>query len=240
MYFFTAAKEVLFNPKAFFESKREDNQLAGTFFYGFMLVVVSALIRYIYLSLTNSFVALEKNKDVVSLASVFNLSVHDLVSLSIIILSVLVFIGLLITPLFLHLGMKIVKGTGSLSKTYQVYIFAATPALLLNSIPFISFVATIYGIYIAIIGLSIFHNLRFDYSALGYVLGRVIGFVCSVILVIVVAFILVLATAAMWNSNPQFEQFKERLQNVFPSATTTQATTTEPNMIQSTSSVKTI
>ncbi|MCC2630234.1 MAG: Yip1 domain [Candidatus Paceibacter sp.] len=227
MYIFTAAREVLFNPKAFFQSKRDDNSLAGTFFYGFILVVLSGVIRYVYVYLTQGIDELANDKNFKVIIELTDLSPENFILLVIIVLQILTLLGFLIVPLFVHLGMRIMKGTGSLQKTYQAVIFGSTPYLLLGTIPLIGYAALIYGLYIKIVGLSEFHRLRFDYTIVGYVIGRVIGYVVAIILTIIIMVIIVIGIAGMIDTNPTLQAWREKLNHFEQTSIgNTQATTT--------------
>lgn len=208
MYILKAFQDVLITPKQFFQSKRDDNRLGGTFFYGFLLTVVSGLMRYGYIVLTHGINELDRNPKVTNVATMLHIDTMHLIIIAVILYAVLMFLGLLFIPLFIHVGMKIMKGTGSLRKTYQAFIFGSTPYFILGAFPILGYAALVYGLYIKVIGLSEFHHIRFDYTIVGYIIGRVIGAIASFIALFIV-FLTIAAIVGFYLFGNDVGGFKE-------------------------------
>ncbi|NCO11489.1 hypothetical protein CO038_00115 [Candidatus Pacearchaeota archaeon CG_4_9_14_0_2_um_filter_39_13] len=74
-------------------------------------------------------------------------------------LYIIIPILMLITAGFLHLFVKLFKGTGSYANTFSAGIYAATPSIILGFIPGVNFITWIWTFVLMILGLSIMHKM---------------------------------------------------------------------------------
>ena len=68
-------------------------------------------------------------------------------------------IGTFLYTIISHVTLKIMKGRGSFTDSYNVVTYSLIPALLLSLIPFIGILAYAYSILLMTIGLSYNHNI---------------------------------------------------------------------------------
>ncbi|MBW2981241.1 YIP1 family protein [Candidatus Woesearchaeota archaeon] len=72
-----------------------------------------------------------------------------------------------IVPLY-HLSVLIFGGRNGIKRTFQAFLYGATPTILLSWIPFIGIFALPYSMYITIIGLITLHEMKTYKALLAY------------------------------------------------------------------------
>ena len=80
----------------------------------------------------------------------------------------------------LHIWIKLFKGKGSYDKSYQLYVYASTPSLLLSWLPFLGIIGWLYGIYLLVVGTQVLHSVSKTKAILIYILP-VILFILAVV-----------------------------------------------------------
>jgi len=91
----------------------------------------------------------------------------------------------------LHLWIRLFRGKGNYSKTYQLFVYTHTPRALLSWIPVIGgLIAWVYGFVLLVIGAQIFHSI----SRRRAIVIFIIPFLLTVVLVLFgfIAFLLLL------------------------------------------------
>jgi len=156
------AKAVLMTPTKFFRSTRRERGYMNALEY----YAVFALIGLIASTAYNAIFT--------------NYSVETFVALPIVYI-----VGILTTFLsagFLHVLAKIIAGVKGFEKTYNLYVYATTPSLLLGWIPFAGFFAGMYSLYLTILGLSVVHKISMRRSAVIVLLPLLILMVIAAVI----------------------------------------------------------
>jgi len=157
MNMLTKIKTVLLDPKLFFEKIKTETDFKIAFSYFFVLalfgIMMGALLSYSMQGVYNDFIGNVLRMSLVPMASIYFLQI-----------GVFIFIlKVLFSFLFkavLNGWISSFGGQGNFLKTYQLYVYSRTPALLFGWIPIIGFFAWIYSFFLLIIGTKEVHQLK--------------------------------------------------------------------------------
>lgn len=160
------ARQVLTNPKKFFEGIAKEKSLKPALSYYLVLSVASSLLSLtslytIYPFIENTFPGLFTGTT----------QGADFYSNLIFILLSLIFniLGAFFTAGLLFIWLKVFKVKGNYSKVFILYAYARTPSLLLGWAPVVSAVGSLWTLYLLIIGTSSFYGTTTKKSFLIYV-----------------------------------------------------------------------
>jgi len=135
---FQKCKEIISKPSSFFKSLDEKGVKAA-FYYSAVLSLVSLILGLGYGFLTDS--TYSTIWGYLVLYWPFSVALNFLIAL------------------ILHLFVKLFRGKGPYSKTYQLYIYASTPSFLLGWIPYVSFLGSVWMLVLLVIGTMHMHKL---------------------------------------------------------------------------------
>jgi len=126
--------------------------------YGLILLLIYFIINTIILIVSPSMSS--KSSDVIKLALGISMPAGASVILISLLTLVLFVIIALLAGLWLHVVIKLFSGKGSLGQTYKSIIYSATPISFLSWIPLVSIVAGVWSLYLQVLGLRKFHEVK--------------------------------------------------------------------------------
>lgn len=106
--------------------------------------------------------------------------------LYVIVIPVLGVIGLFIGGIILLVCFKIVGGTGSYESTVRILSYVSA-LYAIAWIPIVGFLASLYGIYLAIVGGKYVHNLTMGKSAIAVLIPIIVLVIIAIILAAIIA-----------------------------------------------------
>lgn len=168
--FFGKIKYVITSPKEFFEYVSRENSLKIVIKYYLLLNLILfpfGCIMAIFFNLD------QKLTGIISYTSG----------------QVITFFTFLLIILFYHLFVSLFGGKQGLLRTYQSYLYGATPGLLASWIPLVNFLAGFYSIYLTIIGLITLHKMEVRKAAAAYIISMLLSLIVISIAVLVISYI---------------------------------------------------
>ncbi|QYZ78971.1 YIP1 family protein [Methanofollis formosanus] len=96
-------------------------------------------------------------------------------------------IGLFVIGLIVHVLVALLVGGNGLEATIKALAYASTPGLLFGWIPVLGFLATIWTLVLAVIGIREFHDTTTGKAAVAVVLPMVVLFGLFIVLIVMVA-----------------------------------------------------
>lgn len=158
--FFKKVKEIFTKPSLFFKNLKYEEGIGNALLFYFIIILIVNLIGlvigYLFLDqiidLTYKFLNfIPEEKITIGFPKLYSESIQSLTQ------SIIwVFIGAGI----LHIWLKIFGGEATYKKTFQLYVYSSTPAILLGFIPLLSFILWIWTMILLIIGSQRTHNLE--------------------------------------------------------------------------------
>jgi hypothetical protein len=138
---FAKTKSVLVNPRLFYQNLKENTYKPALVYYSLW-----TLIRLLISFIITFFISKQTNSPFI---------------VPILIIGYFLALGVsFISALFLHAWIKLFKGKGTYTQTYQLYIYSDTANLILGFLPIVSFIAKLYGLYMLIIGTQVVHGIN--------------------------------------------------------------------------------
>ncbi len=163
--FWQKIKYIVTKPKDFFDVIQNETEIKRSIIYYLLINLIVAPLGIISFILLNPSIK----------ANAFFIYLLSLI------------IGIVIFVLFLFLYNWIISlfgGKQGLTRTFQTFIYGSTPGILLSWVPFVNFLASIYSIYLTIIGLIKLQQMETKKAILAYFLPIVIFLILGMILVI--------------------------------------------------------
>jgi hypothetical protein len=169
-------KGFLFSPSETFDASKEDSLGDAFKYYVVILLVLAVLVAIIgavAFQLIWGMFAAFLPPDAPSLAEI-----GPLLAVLPVLLFVLVLvggiIGAFIDGLWIHLWVYIVGGRNGVGQTIKAVLYGATPYCLLGWIPIVNFIAEIWMIIVAILGVRQLHELSTGKAVLAVILAIII------------------------------------------------------------------
>lgn len=100
-------------------------------------------------------------------------------------------IGLIISSIFLHLGVILMGGQGGFGATFKAVVFALTPYYVLGWLPVIGLFAGLWGWIIEIIGVRELHELTSGKAFLAWLISLVIIVIIGIVLTVLLGAVLI-------------------------------------------------
>ena len=169
-------KGFLFSPSETFDASKEDSLGDAFKYYVVILLVLAVLVAIIgavVFQLIWGMFATFLPPDAPSLAEIGPLLAVIPVLLFVVVL-VGGIIGALIDGLWIHLWVYIVGGRKGVGQTIKAVLYGATPYCLLGWIPIVNFIAEIWMIIVAILGVRQLHELSTGKAVLAVILAIII------------------------------------------------------------------
>lgn len=163
MKFIEKAQKVSTEPKEFFSEIKNEFDYKELIIYYFLMQSIIFPIAV----LTSMFLGVEGNFFV-------NIGIY-IVGL---IISAIIFFLILLLYNFIF---KFFGGTKGLMRTSQVFVYGLTPSILLSWIPFVNIAATVYSIYIVIIGLIELQEMETWKAIVAYFTPIALAFVIALV-----------------------------------------------------------
>ncbi|QSZ67009.1 hypothetical protein RJ40_05625 [Methanofollis aquaemaris] len=104
-------------------------------------------------------------------------------------------IGLVVVGLIVHILVALLVGGNGLEVTIRALAYAATPSMLLGWIPVIGFLALLWTVALAVVGIREFHDTTTGKAAVAVLLPVVVLFGLFIVLIVMVAAVAVAAGA---------------------------------------------
>ncbi|KKQ95797.1 MAG: hypothetical protein UV74_C0013G0402 [Candidatus Woesebacteria bacterium GW2011_GWB1_43_14] len=143
------AKRILFSPRSFGKDISQEKGIKEAFGYFVLLRLVATI-----LLLFNIFVIVPLGWG----ESYYNASPREMITF--VVLSFFIaLISVFISAGILHLWIRLFRGKGDYTKTFQVYVYSKTPSFLLSWIPILGFISVFFGWYLMYLGIVSAHNL---------------------------------------------------------------------------------
>ena len=178
-------KSILFEPKKFFPKLQKEKGIKTAFKYLAILGLFSAILTYI-MSITFAPVQtglLEQYVGEELALEAGNIEIID---------AVLNYVSILISSFIvagiLHLWLKLFKSKEKrYEKTYQLYVYATTPTMLLSWIPILGGFAWIYDLILLVTGTMVIHKITKTKSIWAYVIPLIIMIILGIIIFALIA-----------------------------------------------------
>src|SRR5260221_12122661 len=129
-------KIIFIQPRFFFRKNKNEKGIKSAFIYYFVILLVPFVIGTILLIISSGSFKLKTDSPIPFLTGPF----IPVSFLSIIISFIIYLLLPFIVVGVVHLWIKIWGGKGGYSKTYQLYVYANTPKIILESIPIIGLI----------------------------------------------------------------------------------------------------
>jgi hypothetical protein len=184
---FATAKFVINQPKKVFEKLKKDKQRSPHIMYLLFLWIVGSIltvIGHIFFNYLFPIILPSLSKTVGVAPSV---SFDQFLLAQLLSIPVSVVIGMIFTlagSVLLHLWIRLFKGKGDLTKTLQLNIYAMTPGMLFGWLPIVSFIASLYGLYLTVIGAHILHQIPVRRAIIMFVIIPLIAIIVATVVAI--------------------------------------------------------
>jgi hypothetical protein len=175
----------LFSPSETFDASKEDSLGDAFKYYVVILLVLAVLVAIIgavAFQLIWGMVATFLPPDAPSLAEIGPLLAVLPVILFVLVLVVGI-IGAFIDGLWIHLWVYIVGGRKGVGQTIKAVLYGATPYCLLGWIPIVNFIAEIWMIIVAILGVRQLHELSTGKAVLAVVIAIAIPLIIYIAII---------------------------------------------------------
>lgn len=166
-------KGILSNPTKFFSNLKKEQGVKSAFGYFTLLSFISGVLALILMVLLEG-----KYYELLSRFMGFTIPVPNYSLVSTVFLFLFGYIVSLGISFFwaaiLHIWVLIFGGSGSFSKSYQLYVYSSTPNLLFSWIPGAGLITWIYCVFLVIIGTQKVHGISKKKAILMYVIPSIL------------------------------------------------------------------
>lgn len=171
MEFFPKLKKVLFSPNQFWDDVKGEKGIGEPFRYLVGLLLISGIIFYVvsYLTISSSGNPVQFGHDIATKFGFPTVSGETVLLMLVLISWLTGLISTFVVAGVTHLFVRMFKGTGDYADTYRALVYASTPTALLSSIPVVGSIATLYGLYLQIYGMSKLHRITTTKAVLAYI-----------------------------------------------------------------------
>lgn len=159
--FLATAKAMINNPKSVFSSLAKDSRFAPHFKFLIALWIVGSILTALGNILFGFLFPLIQVSIAKQPGPPAGLFQQVLVS-QVVGIPLAVILGIVVTMIgtaFLHGWIKIFGGKGKFVKTFQLNVYSMIPSMLFGWVPIASLIASIYSIYLLIVGVQTLHNM---------------------------------------------------------------------------------
>jgi hypothetical protein len=85
-----------------------------------------------------------------------------------------------------HIAIKLYKGEGNFTDTYNVVTYSMVPAAILSIIPFFGFIGYIYALVLIVFGFSVYHKISYGKAVVAALMPLIIVVIIIILIVIAI------------------------------------------------------
>ncbi len=167
-------KEVIASPSGFFTSLRE-KEITPAFFFLLVISAFYSILQGVVGFFATALYARFLPQEILKLSPIFTSSWISLLMIPV--AYIFFVIDSFIVVALMHLGLRIFKGQGTFTQTFQVFVYSFTPTFLFGWIPILGILASIWTFILEIVGFATVHKVSRWRAFFGMILIPAIIFI---------------------------------------------------------------